>query len=117
MRKDKQLALEALYANQQPSAPALCPLCARPLDPDNISDHHLVPKTFGGTELIGLHPICHNKIHSVFSERELLQHYHTMPRILMHEAIQTFVQWIQNKPIDFYEKTKDSAERKGKRRR
>ena len=49
----------------------MCPLCNRELGTEWIDEHHLIPKTFKGKETITLHRICHEKIHSTFSEREL----------------------------------------------
>jgi hypothetical protein len=44
-----------------------------------------------------MHRICHSKIHSVFTERELTQHYHTFERILENEEIRKFVNWVKKK--------------------
>lgn len=94
-----------------------CPLCKRPLGSVNIDEHHLVPKTFKGKETVTLHKICHRKIHATFTERELLHHYNTMERILENDHIQTFIKWVSRKPSEFYDGTKDTSERKSKRRR
>lgn len=64
-----------------------------------------------------MHRICHDKIHSVFTERELKNHYNTFERISENEHIRTFVKWVRGKDPDFYERTKDEARRKEKRRR
>jgi hypothetical protein len=96
---------------------SLCPICDRELDDDEIEFHHLIPKTFKGTEGIYVHRICHRKIHSTFSERELLHNFHTVEALRSNSEIQTFVQWVANKPPAFYVSGKDSNERKRKRRR
>lgn len=93
-----------------------CPLCERPLG-TIWDEHHLVPKTFKGTETVLIHKICHNKIHSVFTERELAKHYNTIERLLENEHIQTFVEWVKKKDPEFYQKTKDTTNRRKKRRR
>lgn len=95
----------------------ICPLCDREIAPGEEDKHHLIPKTFRGKEVVPLHKICHRKIHATFTERELLQHYHTIERLREHDVIQSFIQWVKNKPIDFYVKTKETKQRKGKRRR
>ena len=94
-----------------------CPLCNRLLTFKSMNSHHLVPKTFGGKETIDLHRMCHGKLHSVFTEREMKNYYHTIERILENEEIQTFVKWISKKEPDFYSSNRDSSQRKGKRRR
>lgn len=94
-----------------------CGLCGRELGEVNVDLHHLIPKTFKGTETVPMHRICHVKIHSVFTERELLHYYHTFDRMLEREEIQVFVNWVCRKEPGFYIGTKDSNDRKRKRRR
>lgn len=79
-----------------------CPLCGRPLlDGPSINKHHVVPKTFGGRETHWVHVVCHTKIHSVFTERELLHTFNTFEALLEHPDIQAFVKWVQKKPPEF----------------
>jgi len=94
----------------------LCPLCLRPLD--SVWDkHHLIPKSRKGTEVVDIHRICHDKIHSVFTEKELEDYYHTIPQLKESEHIQKFIRWVSKKDPNFYEKTKDTNRRKKKRKR
>lgn len=95
----------------------LCPICNRELIPENTESHHLIPKTFKGRDTIDIHRMCHQKIHATFSERDLLQYYHTAERIAEHEEIQKFIKWISKKPPEFYDKNDDTQERKRKRRK
>ena len=93
----------------------VCKLCNRTLGNIAIENHHLVPKRFGGKEMIPLHRICHRKIHTVFSDRELLLHYHTISRLLESEEIIKFIGWVSKKPPEFYDSSKDTAQRRSKR--
>lgn len=94
----------------------LCGLCGRPLvDGPSVNKHHLVPRTFGGREADWIHRVCHSKIHSVFTERDLLRHYNTYERLLSHEEIIKFVKWVRKKPPEFY--TKNRATKQKKKRR
>ena len=97
----------------------ICVICNRemPDDPFYSDDHHLIPKSKKGKDAVRIHRMCHNKIHSVWSEKELADYYNTPERIKSHDEIIKFVKWFSKKPIDFYAKTKDSVERRGKRRR
>lgn len=95
----------------------VCPLCSRLLGTINIDEHHLIPKTFKGKDTETIHKICHSKIHSTFTERELLNYYHTWERIKDHSEMIKFITWVQKKPVDFYSSNKDSTERNQKRRR
>jgi hypothetical protein len=92
-----------------------CQLCGRPLGTIRIEDHHLIPKTFKGRDVIPIHRICHQKIHATFSERELYNYYHTVERLLEHEQIIKFVNWVRKRPIEFYDKNDDTAERRKRR--
>jgi hypothetical protein len=89
-----------------------CPLCGRELGAVNIDRHHLVPKTFKGKEQFPIHKICHRKIHSAFTERELLRSYHTWEALRGHEEIRAFIEWVARKPPDFYTRTYTSNDKK-----
>jgi hypothetical protein len=91
-----------------------CGLCGRPLIAGpSINKHHLTPKTFGGRVAVWIHRVCHSKIHSLFTERELKAHYHTFESLLSHEDIQKFVTWVRKKPPEFTAKNR-TAKRKGR---
>ena len=95
-----------------------CPICSREMiEGKSIDDHHLIPKTFKGKEIIALHKICHRKLHSVFDEREMLKYYNTVERLLENKEIQKFVKWVAKKDPEFYSGSKETTVRKKKRRR
>lgn len=94
--------------------PLDCPLCGRLIPQSQASRHHLIPRAFKGKEVVVLHKVCHRKIHSVLTERQLLKHYHTIPQLLMHTDIAAFVDWIKRKPPEFYVATR-TANSKRKR--
>lgn len=96
---------------------SLCPICDRELGTQMIDAHHLTPKTFGGKETYMLHRICHRKIHATFTERELLNYYHTFERLRAHDEILKFISWVKKKPIEYYSGTDETQSRKSKRRR
>lgn len=91
-----------------------CKICKRELGA-NIDEHHLIPKTFKGKETVTLHKICHRKIHSILTERELANYYNTIERLLEHPEIQKFVKWVAKKDIDYYSGSDETKTRKGKR--
>jgi 5-methylcytosine-specific restriction endonuclease McrA len=95
-------------------ADAACPLCGRPLGTQNIDRHHLVPRTFKGKEQFPIHKICHRKIHATFTERELLQAYHTWDALQGDADIRAFIDWVANKPPSFYTKTFTSNKKKAR---
>ena len=92
-----------------------CPLCDREIaPPSNL--HHLLPVSQGGkgTETVLLHVICHNKIHSLFTEKELARHYNTIEKLCAHPEIQKFLKFVRKQPPSYYDRNKRSN-RKGKR--
>lgn len=90
----------------------ICPLCERDIPEGKESSHHLVPKTFKGKETIDLHKVCHDQIHALFSERELLNYYNTIERLKEHTDMNKFIRWVRKKPIDFYVKAKRANRRR-----
>lgn len=74
----------------------LCPLCGREMiEGPSLNEHHLVPKSYGGTERYVMHKVCHNKIHSLFTEAELAVVYNTFEKLREQPAIRSFVKWIR----------------------
>ncbi len=90
----------------------LCPICGRPLGQDNIDRHHLVPKSKGGKIQEFVHRICHRKIHSSFTEKELKKKFNTWEALRSTEELQDFIVWVKSKPIDFYKSSKMSNDQK-----
>lgn len=83
-----------------------CPLCGRPLaHPSNR--HHLLPLSKGGrgTTTVLLHKICHDKIHSVFTEMELKRRYNTIESLKENEEIDSFIKWVQKKEPEYYDRS------------
>ena len=80
------------------------PICLRELA-DPISRHNLIPLSQGGSGegAILMHKVCHNKVHSLFNEKELARTYNTIEKILENEDLQKFVNWVKKKPFDFYD--------------
>jgi hypothetical protein len=86
-----------------------CPICTRQMTENSYADeHHLIPKSQGGkySEKIKLHRICHDKIHSIWTESQLAGYYNTVERIINHQEMQTFIKWVKKRPPEFYVKTK-----------
>lgn len=89
-----------------------CPLCQREIaQPANL--HHLHPQSQGGkgTPTVLLHVICHNKIHSLFTEKELARHYNTIEKLRAHEEIQKFIKFVRKQPPSYYDKSKRSKKK------
>ncbi|MDF1698603.1 MAG: HNH endonuclease [Saprospiraceae bacterium] len=92
----------------------VCPICERILGSnDTISKHHLIPKSKGGkhSETILIHNICHQKIHSVFNERELRDDFNTIEKLKNSEEMQKFIKWVAKKDINYYQSNKKMKKR------
>ena len=82
----------------------ICPLCDRPLG-EKREKHHVIPKSKGGAETVTIHPICHRKIHKVFTNSELAR-YGSLEATQGHPDMVTFIRWLNGKPPDFYTPTR-----------
>lgn len=93
-----------------------CAICGRDLiKGKTVNEHHLVPKTYKGRETVTLHIICHTKIHSIFSEKELRDYYHTPERLREHPEMEKFIKWVSKKDPLFKDRNKTMNTKKRKR--
>ncbi len=106
--KRKQALNTGAYPRPSADDATICALCQRPVPAAQADAHHLVPKSKGGTKTVILHRICHRQIHAVLTETELERQYFTVDRLLAHEPVARFVQWVKDKPNDFIERTRKS---------
>ncbi len=77
----------------------------------NVDRHHLIPKKFKGTEQFLIHKICHRKIHSAFTEKQLLRTYSSWDALKGSAEIRDFIAWVAKKEPGYYSRT-FSAKRK-----
>ena len=80
-----------------------CPICGRErvMGP-SVDYHHWLPRAYGGRLAQPVHLICHRKLHSLFSEKELATVYTTPEAVRRHPAMQTFIRWVRRRPPEFY---------------
>ena len=78
----------------------LCKLCGRPIPKQFESEHHLVPKSYGGNkgDTVIVHDICHKQIHALFANKVLARKLNTVEVLLEQNNIKRFVSWVQTKP-------------------
>lgn len=95
-----------------------CPICGRPMIAGpSVDRHHFVPKSEGGRETRHVHRVCHRKLHSLFTERELAKAYSTPEAVRAHPEMQTFLRWIARKDPEFYSRTATAQLKAQARRR
>lgn len=92
-----------------------CPICERDMiKGPSIDKHHMVPKCRGGKKTEYLHKICHRKIHSIWTEKELEKEFNDPEVICANEEIQKFIKWVKKKDPEFYDRN-DKHNRKNER--
>ncbi len=90
-----------------------CPICERDMIKDLFVDkHHFLPKCRGGKESEYVHKICHNKIHSIWTEKELEAEFHDPEKVKAHPEMQKFIKWVKKKEPDFYDKNEQHTRKK-----
>jgi hypothetical protein len=89
--------------------PVICPICGRSIPESQKDAHHLIPKSKGGKSFEYLHRICHKQIHALFKENELAKVLNTAESLRNHSDMQTFINWVKNKPDDFCERAAKSS--------
>ena len=94
-----------------------CPICGRPMRAGpSVDRHHFVPRSEGGRESPWIHRICHRKLHSLFTERELAKEYATPGAVRVHPDMQPFLCWVACKHPEFYSRTATAHRKAGQRR-
>ncbi len=79
-----------------------CPICGRPLvDGPSIDRHHWTPRSQGGKDWSYIHRICHKKIHSLYSAKELARHYARPEDLLALPEMADFVRWVIKQPPEY----------------
>lgn len=85
-----------------------CPLCSRTLGAEHVDEHHLVPKSEGGRDKFKIHRVCHTKIHSSFTERELAASYSDWASLKSHPEMAKFIAWVAKKPAHYIDRNRRS---------
>lgn len=99
--------------SKEPEIVGQCPICDRDMwKGPSIDKHHMVPKCKGGKATEYLHKICHRKIHSIWTEKELEREFNNADKIREHEEIQKFIKFISKKEPDFYDKNEQHKRKK-----
>ncbi len=98
----------------EPIVVGLCPICGRELwKGDSIDRHHFIPKSRGGKASEYLHRICHRKIHSIWTEKELEKEFNDPNTVCAHPDMQTFIAWVRKKEPDFYDRNEVNRRKRG----
>ena len=76
-----------------------------------MTRHHLYPQKYGRKKghkayakefpVGNLHKICHHMIHALFSEKYIAEHLNTIEALRAHPEMQSFLEFIEDKPPSF----------------
>lgn len=109
---DPNVPLTMKELEQQARAPLPCPLCRRPnREP---SEHHLIPRTRGGTTTTTICRDCHSAIHATFSNKQLERQYSTIEALLGHAEFAATIRFISKQ--DGKVRTRIARSQKGRHR-
>jgi hypothetical protein len=92
-----------------------CPLCEREVSV--LTDHHIIPKSRGGTELVAVCVDCHRQIHALFDNKTLETEFNTVESLLANEQFCKYLKWVRKRPSGVVHKAKRSRETKRRGRR
>ena len=81
-----------------------CPLCLREVE--QVSDHHLIPKSRGGKETLPICLDCHNAVHAFFTNKELELIYNSVDVLLTNEKFYKHIQWLSKQSTSKRHKSK-----------
>jgi 5-methylcytosine-specific restriction endonuclease McrA len=62
------------------------------------SKHHTIPKSRGGKDTEGLCTDCHNQIHAVLTNKEMLLEFNSIEKLKEFEQIKKWVAWRRKHP-------------------
>ncbi len=92
---------EDFASEDEPPPPAPpCWLCGRPTG-KTVIQHHPVPKSRGGRDVVPMHPICQQTLIANFTNSELQRHGMDVQALLDNPSVRKFVDWVAGKDPDF----------------
>lgn len=78
--------------------------------------HHLITKSKKGKETVLIHLVCHRKIHSILTEKEIATKYNTIEKLKTQPDIIKFIKWVKNRNSEFVDTFRESNNKKRGRR-
>jgi hypothetical protein len=101
LEKNRSIMKQAANVKETEEARSLgpCQICGwEMLLVDSIDQHHWQPKSRGGRGVNYLHRICHRKLHSLFTNKELEAEFATPEALRRHPKMQKFITWVRRQP-------------------
>lgn len=92
-----------------------CPLCKREVE--EFTDHHVIPKSRGGIDLVSVCKDCHKQLHALFDNKTLEEELNTIELLLSNEQFCRYIRWVNKRPAGIIHKAKRSRKTKKRGRR
>ncbi len=82
------------------NVPMPCSLCERPFSRRQLTKHHCLPKSRGGTQddVEMLCPQCHGMVHATYTNRTLESIYPTIEQLREAPELAPFLRWVRKQP-------------------
>jgi len=91
-----------------------CALCER--DVPFLTDHHVIPKSRGGKELIAICRDCHRQLHALFDNKTLERQFNNIKAIMEDDNFCKYLKWVRKRPFGVVHKAKRARARERGRR-
>jgi hypothetical protein len=77
-----------------------CCLCERPFDRRQLTKHHCLPKSRGGTQdhVELLCSMCHSMVHATFTNKTLAVVYATIEELRTAPELNAYLRWVRRQP-------------------
>lgn len=92
-----------------PEQPVPCSLCERPFSRSQLTKHHCLPKSRGGTadDVERLCSQCHGMVHATFTNHTLAALYPTIDQLRSAPELAGFLRWVRKQPPSRKKRNKD----------
>jgi len=92
----------------------VCPLCEREVP--ELTEHHLVPRSRGGLDTVGICRDCHRQLHALFSNKLLETEINTYEAIMADERFVKYIKWVKRRPFGAVQKAKRAKDSRNRGR-
>ena len=93
----------------------ICILCQREVP--FLTDHHIIPKSRGGKDLVAICRDCHRQLHALFENKTLETELNTVEAIVSNEGFAKYLKWVDKRPFGAVHKAKRARDSKRRGRR
>jgi hypothetical protein len=93
----------------------ICILCEREVP--FLTDHHIVPKSRGGKDLVAICRDCHRQLHALFENKVLESDLNTVEAIIANDSFVKYLKWVDKRPFGAVHKAKRAKDSRSRGRR